>query len=226
MKIFCRSSIVFLCLFLSLASWGVTTPYLSAKEFHTVNLLAPPSETGSAEQKTDLQEVQNWQTRRRPEDCARADRVPHVTLATGFGGPDGTLSAEELKRLDPFFDRIRENAEIFIKEGKNHWKRLRPFAAYKAILPCAPRDEKKTSFSYPSGHATLAELYAKILGEIHPEQKEIFLKRADQIAADRVLSGVHYPSDIRAGKKLADELFQQFMNSPAFREELRQLQKK
>ena len=65
--------------------------------------------------------------------------------------------------------------------------------------------------SYPSGHATQAHLVALILGEVMPLRvmrppKPLRLL-ADRIARNREVLGLHYPSDSRAGAKLAKESF-------------------
>jgi acid phosphatase (class A) len=195
--------------------------YLSLQDIHVTEVLAAPPKADSAEQKADLLEVQSWQKRRTPEECARAEHVAHVTLASGFKSPDGPLSESEVKRLSPFFDEIKEAAEIFIKDGKNYWRRPRPFVSTKSILPCTARDKAEPSFSYPSGHSTLAWVFARVLAEVNPERKKQFFGRAKQIAQDRVLAGVHYPTDIVAGEKMGEIVFQHLMLSPEFKKDLK-----
>ena len=88
--------------------------------------------------------------------------------------------------------------------AKNYYKRPRPFDyADETVDPCI---EKATGYAYPSGHATSARLYARLLGKMYPERAEAFLKRGDEAALFRVLGGVHHPTDIEAGKKLGDAL--------------------
>lgn len=47
--------------------------------------------------------------------------------------------------------------------------------------------------------------------------------RADEAALLRVIGGVHHPSDIAAGKLLADSLYREFLSSPDFRKSLEEL---
>jgi acid phosphatase (class A) len=73
--------------------------------------------------------------------------------------------------------------------------------------------------SYPSDHATIAMLYAEILARMLPEQRLRLLARARQYAAHRVVCGVHFKTDIEAGKWAgAIEAFAMFRN-PAFEKE-------
>jgi len=53
-----------------------------------------------------------------------------------------------------------------------------------------------------------------------PKRAKLFFKRANAIAKNRMLGGVHYPSDIRAGKKLADYLAAKFFKNKKFVDEL------
>jgi acid phosphatase (class A) len=75
-------------------------------------------------------------------------------------------------------------------------------------------------FSYPSGHAAYSRLFALILSELQPERKSEFMARADQAALNRVIGGVHYPTDIEAGKKLAEDIFADLRKNPDFRRDL------
>lgn len=61
--------------------------------------------------------------------------------------------------------------------------------------------------SYPSGHACQAKLIARILSKKYPEYKKKWHSLADEIANNRIIAGVHFPSDSKAGELLADELY-------------------
>jgi hypothetical protein len=65
--------------------------------------------------------------------------------------------------------------------------------------------------SYPSGHSTQSHLVALILGEVMPQppagQPNPLGLLAERIARNREVMGLHYPSDSRAGAKLAKESF-------------------
>ena len=72
--------------------------------------------------------------------------------------------------------------------------------------------------SYPSGHSTQAHLVALILGEVMPlrligPQKPLRLL-AERIARNREVLGLHYPSDSRAGAKLAKESHRLLLECP------------
>lgn len=60
--------------------------------------------------------------------------------------------------------------------------------------------------SYPSGHTTQAYYVAYNLSDLYPELRKEFMEVANMISQARVDRGVHFPSDILAGKLLADKL--------------------
>jgi acid phosphatase (class A) len=76
------------------------------------------------------------------------------------------------------------------------------------------------SFSYPSGHATRGTLLARILAELAPERREALLRVGHQIGYDRVVGGVHYPSDVLAGDRLGDAVADALLADPDFRRQL------
>jgi hypothetical protein len=53
-----------------------------------------------------------------------------------------------------------------------------------------------------------------------PTKTKELLKRADVIAEDRVVAGMHHRSDIIAGQALGERLYKEFSKSPEFRKEL------
>lgn len=57
--------------------------------------------------------------------------------------------------------------------------------------------------SYPSGHTSAAFAAAIVLGYLMPQRADEFLGIASQAAYARVYGGVHFPSDVFAGAKLA-----------------------
>ncbi|MEM9227007.1 MAG: phosphatase PAP2 family protein, partial [Verrucomicrobiota bacterium] len=88
--------------------------------------------------------------------------------------------------------------------------RPRPYAANLQVQPCVPLEE---STSYPSGHAFAGLCFALLLADIFPEQREALIERGMQIGYDRVVGGVHYPSDVLAGQRLAMACAQVILDS-------------
>jgi len=55
------------------------------------------------------------------------------------------------------------------------------------------------SYSFPSGHSTIAFTWAIFMSIKHPRGRIYFLTIAALVAYSRVYMGVHYPSDVFAG---------------------------
>lgn len=53
--------------------------------------------------------------------------------------------------------------------------------------------KKSWGYSYPSGHSSFSRVFANVLSDIVPERRAEFFARADEVAQDRVIGGVHFP---------------------------------
>jgi hypothetical protein len=91
---------------------------------------------------------------------------------------------------------------------KNKFDRPRPWQMAKHFKFDYPDIHTETgeSPSYPSGHATGAYFLAEVMSRKYPKHKKKLFDYADEVAENRMKAGVHYPSDIRAGKILASKL--------------------
>lgn len=151
--------------------------------------------------------LQYQDTRTSAECAAAAAQSNNESLTSFFGGKDGPLSASEIKYLNVRLLRVKAIAAANATIAKKMYNRPRPYKRNSAIKPCI---ELESSLSYPSGHTTLARLYARVLSLRYPSRAAAFMKSSDQVAKNRVLGGVHHPSDIEAGNRLADYLANKF----------------
>jgi acid phosphatase (class A) len=120
-----------------------------------------------------------------------------------------------------FFDRLSADFEEALDEIKERFSRLRPYKAYPdEAKPCI---KKSKSFSYPSGHSSAARVTAAVLSDLVPERRAEFYAKADEIAQDRVVGGVHYPGDIAAGKAFGDLFHTELLKSEAYQKDLARL---
>ncbi|PIS46560.1 MAG: hypothetical protein COT17_07910 [Elusimicrobia bacterium CG08_land_8_20_14_0_20_51_18] len=186
--------------------------YLSEAQIKSGEVEPPPA-AGSAEDLEDLKVLREWQEKRTPEECASAGAESRATLEQFFGNA-GIFTTPLPEEVKEFFTRVKDDADITVNFFKNKYKRPRPFHRDKALEPCLGRIGGP---AYPSGHATIARVYALVLSELVPERKKEFLERADRAALHRVIGGVHHPSDVENGKKLAEDIYLELMKSPAFR---------
>ena len=73
------------------------------------------------------------------------------------------------------------------------------------------------SWSYPSGHATWFATAALLLAYLLPERRERLLPVGLQAGDVRAYCGLHYPSDVVAGQRLAEAISQELIASPQWR---------
>jgi len=177
----------------------------------------PPAD--SAEQKVDIAAVLDWQAKRTAADCDAASVTADATYDHLWGGrsPFAESAAAE---INAFFERVASDLDEATYVMKSRYKRTRPYDAYAEAKPCI---RKSRSPSYPSAHSLFARVFADVLGEILPERKDEFLKMADQTALNRVIGGVHYPTDIEAGKLFGDQFHSQLQKSPAYLQDIEKL---
>jgi len=213
------SALLVLLLFtLNLPAKDTAPPYIDPAKVDFQTLLPAPPANGSPETLQEIALILQKQQARTPEEVARIQREAkylNVFLFDTVFGP--WFTAKNLPVTTAFFGHVGANIHPVIVAAKTHWNRPRPFLQDHHVLP--PIDLPKDP-SYPSGHSTAGNLEAMILAQMAPDLKDALLARGAQIGDDRVLGGVHFPSDVAAGKLLANALMTQFMASPAFQADL------
>jgi acid phosphatase (class A) len=181
----------------------------------------PAPAPGSAADKADLAVLYDWQGRRTAEQCKRAKTQKYAYFAD-FYGDITPFAAPQPAEVTAFFLQVRNDADAAVDRIKDRFRRNRPFRRDKGLRPCAGRAGGK---SYPSGHATLSRIYALILSDLVPERRAEFLARADEAALNRVIGGVHHPSDIEAGKTAGEIIYSRMRENPSFLADMEALRK-
>jgi acid phosphatase (class A) len=173
---------------------------------------APPAK-GSALQSADELELRAYQKGRTPLECDQAKAEVAVSLHNFFGVPQVGIPSADIKKLSPFFEQLRNDADYFVQLLKKDFPRPRPFVYLTDINPCVPRE---VTGAYPSGHAVLSRLFALVLTDLYPRQKGPILVRAQEIADHRVVVGMHHRSDVETGQKLGSLIYEEFKKSPKY----------
>lgn len=200
--------------------WEKDPVYLSKQAVSIKEVLTPPPAAHSSQDEADIREILTLQKQRSEKECERAKTEVSVTLETFFGPKYGPLSEEQVKQWNAFFENVRTDTDYFVQETKRQWKRPRPYVANASVHPCTPLE--KTD-AYPSGHAAISRVFADVLSLIDPKHEHDFKVRADQIAHDRILAGIHHPSDIESGKKIGDAVFKVLVKNKKFQQDLKKL---
>jgi acid phosphatase (class A) len=183
-------------------------PYLDSGEINLTKLLAPPPPQNSDQTKKELEEILQYQKNRDSAAITRAvaDQMVSISRFASVLGPK--FNEKDLPITAAFFDKILDNAKLIVDPSKDFWKRPRPYIFDTLVKPCL---DKPTNASYPSGHSSLGNLFTIILANMVPEKNAEIFNRGWEFALNRVIGGVHYRSDIEAGRiaatVIAAELF-------------------
>jgi acid phosphatase (class A) len=190
--------------------------YLAKDDIDYIALLPAPPTKVSAEQKAEIAEILAIQSSRTKEDDARAKMEEKFEVFQFAPIIGSDFTAEKCPKTAALFKTIESDSKFFSRSAKDHWNRPRPPYASEAVKPSATLENEG---SYPSGHATRGILYALLLADIFPEHRDALLEQGRQVGWDRVVGGVHYPSDVAAGRVLGQALAEKLLAKPAFREQ-------
>ena len=118
---------------------------------------------------------------------------------------DNFLMSAGIRSQKDLLEQLKNETLPIIHMHKNYFNSLRPKdLAHKHNIDFKSDFlESAQSPSYPSGHATQAYYVAFKLIKLYPGLKTELLELANMISQARIDRGVHFPSDIEAGKILA-----------------------
>ncbi len=187
--------------------------FVTPDRFDLTKLLAPAPAPDSEQQKRDLADVLAVQKAR---TSAQADRALADASAGAFGFADvlgPNFNAEHLPLTAALLAKIRGDAAVAFSAGKNAWNRPRPFEVSTQVDPVG---ERPGGSSYPSGNSTNGFVTAIVLANMVPEKAVALFARGREFGDDRVILGVHFPSDVEAGRLAATALATALMQDPAF----------
>jgi len=181
-------------------------------------LPAPPA-ADSATTKAELAELHRIQSSRTSEEEAQANAdaadeslfIYKTVLGEKF-------NAAALPVTAAFGKRVQHDEGVNTDPLKQVFKRVRPYNVDKSLKPACKATPKDNS--YPSGHSTAGYMAALTLIDMVPEQRDAILARADAYARNRLVCGVHYPSDIAAAKLLAYSTHAVMETNPQYQAEL------
>lgn len=190
--------------------------YLAAGKPDVTELLAPPPLPDSPEQAADLNTVREVSRATDSNDMAMALSESKFSVFT-FGPVVGPFfQANALPATMSFFRHVQSDAEKVTDGSKNYFKRPRPYTIDRTLAS----GKLEKSFSYPSGHSTESMVLALVLAEVFPEKREAIVAKARQIGWHRVEIARHYPTDIYAGRVLAQAIVREMNKDHRFQRDL------
>jgi acid phosphatase (class A) len=205
---------------------GILLGYLPPKAAPNSDLLLPaPPAAGSAAFAADqdaflgtraLAGTPRWALAVRDADLGFPRAAEAFSCTLNFPLAEG--SAPHLAML---LRRTLTDAVFATFAAKNHYQRPRPFVVQRTST-CTPREEAELARegSYPSGHASIGWAWALILAELAPERADAILKRGHAFGQSRVICGVHWQSDVEAGRIIGAAVVAKLHSDPVFRAEM------
>jgi len=178
---------------------------------------APPAADSTATLR-ELDELLGLQATRTPAEvtAAQADRKTEIQrfyVALGF--PAGTNP--DLPLLRALAENVEDDTRPYVRAAKEKFRRLRPYEIESSMEPCI--GNVRGDLSYPSGHANYGYVMAYLLSDMVPERERQLIARADEFAHQRMVCGVHFASDIEAGREGAIWLVTMLNDSAEYRED-------
>jgi acid phosphatase (class A) len=190
--------------------------FLTAPADELAGLFTPPPAAGSPQTRRELDELLEVQRKRtaREIETARADRRTEVwQFAEALGTTREKMRG--LRSLNELAEQVEDEERPFIRAAKHRFLRLRPYEIESRLRPCI--DNVAGDLSYPSGHATYGYLMAYLLADMVPERRAQLVARAREFAWQRAVCGVHFPTDLEAGRTAAQWLAGHLLRSTEYR---------
>jgi len=198
------------------ASAQTNLNYLAPGKPDAATLLTPPPMIDSAEQAADMDEVRNVYHAASSNDMAAAYAEKKFSVFNFTSAVGSFLTVTNLPRTAAFFEKVQLDAEAVTDHGKEHFQRPRPYTTDPGLA----NGKLEKSFSYPSGHSTETMVLALVLADLVPEKHDAIIAHARLMGWHRVQIARHYPTDIYAGRVLAQAIVKQLQKSNDFQKEL------
>ncbi|MBX9768438.1 MAG: phosphatase PAP2 family protein [Bdellovibrionales bacterium] len=162
-------------------------------------LIGLPPGMGSAESNQDFQELLYWQGQRTQAQCDFAKKEVNLILRNFIGNRTDLLSPREEIKLTKDLSILQVKVMEQVNGLKKIFGRPRPYQVEKRLKPCVPLEN---SLAYPSAHSAISYAFAQSLSSVFPDRSQRLFDRAQEIAFNRMMGGVHHRSDLAAGEKV------------------------
>jgi acid phosphatase (class A) len=160
------------------------------------------------------------QASRTTADVIRCRSEADITFAAFADVLGDDFKERLLPQTAALLQQVQVDNRAVLADAKKNWNRVRPRLADPRIHPCVKL--KSEDASYPSAHASQGIIWASILSEIYPDHRDQLMARGEQIGQDRIIGGVHYPSDVRAGRQIGEAIVKKLMDNSDFQVALEQ----
>ena len=213
----CLPVIMIASFFLCDHALSFETNIITTEQVNPLNLVPSFPVLGSAAQKRDMDAVIQAGRDRTPEQSTKAlaDDQPSVFRFADVLGP--RFAEKELPMTTKFFEDLFAVHRAVLDPAKEVWNRPRPYTINTELRTIG---ERPPTSSYPSGHSHFGYLSGIVLARIIPEKAAELIARGQEYGDNRLLMGLHYPTDVEASRPIAAALATALFANPTFKTEL------
>jgi len=189
---------------------AVTQPagFLTSSAVHLlVEALPPPPVDGTpaaladqaaSERLRALEDTDRWTLAIRHAELRPSLAISHFDCVVGTRLTPGSNPS-----LLALLDRVLIDANAAAELGKARMFRPRPVGVDPDRRSCQVVSAAgRASASYPSGSAAVGAAYGEVLAGLAPDRAAEVREIGRQIGISRLVCGMHYPSDVEAGRDL------------------------
>ena len=162
-----------------------------------------------------LQGSPRWELATRDAATGPAAALENFSCAVGL-----KLDAATAPKLAHLLGRMSEDVRPVMDKGKANYRRPRPFVRIPGPICTDNSAAMADSWSYPSGHTIWGWGVALVLAALDPARATPILARGKAYGDSRVVCGVHYVSDVEAGRTTGAALVSALHADPAFQADL------
>jgi len=211
------------------APGGQTSGYLAASALNGKDILPGPPAPGTPYDVADranydatraLEGTERWKLAQQDNDLWEGGALKRYACAIGK-----EISARSTPAAWRLLHKIELDVRTVGTPPKDHFNRTRPAIGNDKPV-CVPRaDWMRTNASYPSGHSMVAWAWALVLTEAAPERADALLRLGQESGESRVICGVHFTTDVEAGRTLGAGMVARLHAEPAFNADLAEMKR-
>ncbi len=195
--------------------------FVAPEQSEAAQILPDPPADGSPEQRSELAALHAIEAGRTAaqEEAARADAEDKSVFIfkTVFGE---AFNPQNLPLTGALGEKIVGDSGLNVGAAKKFFHRLHPYTFDATLHPACKPHHAPAADAYPSGHAMRGWLLALALVEMVPEKREQIFLRAEDYGHNRLVCGVHYPSDVAASRPLAYAVHALMTQNSQYRQQL------
>jgi len=203
---------------------GKLSGYFDGNPLDGKTILGPPPGPDSAHGKADralydetraLEGSARWKTAIQDNDLWGGGAIRRFSCALGVD-----INETQTPTAWRMLHRMELDVRTVGTPAKDAYGRLRPVIGNDKPI-CVPREDwMKTNSSYPSGHSMTAWSWALVLSEVTPARADALLTVGRESGDSRMICGVHFISDVEAGRTLGSAMVARLHADPVFAADL------